>query len=79
MSIQYIRKTYDVPANLGGRVRYTGGREPRDGTIMGTEGAYLMLKLDGDRLETGPYHPTWEIEYLPRAQVGEADSADKAA
>ena len=29
MSIQYIRKQYDVPAALGGRVRYTGGDEPQ--------------------------------------------------
>lgn len=65
MSIQYIRKQYDVPAALGGRVRYTGGDEPRLGTINGTEGARLMLRLDGDEHETGPYHPTWEIEYLP--------------
>ena len=62
--MDYIRSTYDVPAKVGARIRYTGGKEPRDGTIRSAQGAHLMIRLDGDRHVTGPYHPTWEIEYL---------------
>lgn len=63
MSVDYIRRYYDVPAKLGGRVRYTGGRHPMDGTIAGAEGAHLMIRLDGQQ-HAMPYHPTWKIEYL---------------
>jgi hypothetical protein len=64
MSIDYIRSYYGVPAHPGGRVRYTGGRHPMDGTIDGAEGAHLMIRLDGQQ-HAMPYHPTWKIEYLP--------------
>lgn len=64
MSIEYIRKTYGVPAKRGGRVRYTGAKEPQLGTIVATDGAYLKIRLDGKK-HALPYHPTWELEYLP--------------
>jgi hypothetical protein len=63
MSLDYIRSTYGVPAKLGGRVRYTGGKVPQLGTITGTSGAYLGVRLDGQD-EADPFHPTWELEYL---------------
>ncbi len=34
------------------------------GTITGERGCYLRITLDGDK-NSGIYHPTWEIEYLP--------------
>jgi len=64
MSFPYIQQAYGVPANKGVRVEYTGGKEPRQGTITDVEGAHLMIRLDGDPDETGPYHPTWELRYL---------------
>ena len=59
-----IRRQYGVPAEVGGRIAYTyQGR--REGTIVGfdTEGAYLLIRLDGED-DARRYHPTWEIEYL---------------
>jgi hypothetical protein len=35
MSLDYIRKTYGVPAKKGARVEYTGGKAPQFGTICG--------------------------------------------
>lgn len=63
MSLEYIQSHYRVPAHEGARVKYTGGRRPRLGTIIGADGAYLLIRLDG--LKTSQrYHPTWEISYL---------------
>lgn len=58
MSLPYIRKTYAVPAKRGGRVRYTGGAEPKLGTIIGASGAHLYVRLD-DAKHGSPFHPTW--------------------
>jgi hypothetical protein len=33
--LEYVRETYQVPAFVGARVRYTGGKEPIEGTIIG--------------------------------------------
>lgn len=67
-SLAYIRRTYGVPAELKGRVLYTGSGPGRRGTIVGTSGAHLLIVLDGDR-NWAPYHPTWELEYLPGTEV----------
>ena len=58
-SIEYIRKYYNVPAKVGGRIKYKG----KCGTIIGATGAYLKIRLDGEK-KSLCYHPTWEIEYL---------------
>jgi hypothetical protein len=58
--MDYIRRTYQVPAERGGRIKYKG----KLGTIIGSDGAYLRIWLDGEKW-AGKYHPTWEIEYLP--------------
>lgn len=63
MSLAYICGAYSVPAKRGGRVRYTGGREPALGTITGASGGHLDIRLDGQK-HASPFHPTWEIEYL---------------
>lgn len=67
MSMEYIRKSYGVPAKQGGRVRYTGDKGPhktaRYGTITGAHGSHLRIRMDGDSF-SNIYHPTWEIEYL---------------
>lgn len=62
-NMQYIRDTYGVPAKRGARVEYTGGQEPRLGTITGTGGCGVLIRLDGDK-HSLPYHPTWELRYL---------------
>jgi hypothetical protein len=67
MSLSYIRTTYRVPAKRGQRVRYTGDRgpkaKPREGVIVGAEGAHLRIRMDGDSF-SNIYHPTWELEYI---------------
>ena len=67
MSMDYIRKTYGVPAKRGARIAYTGsvilGRV--FGTIVGTQGAYLRVRMDdGHPGERVTMHPTWHVEYL---------------
>lgn len=66
MSMKYIREHYNVPAKRGGRVIYTGGYLPRIGTIVGSDGAHLRIRLDGDRHPQN-FHPTWELKYLDAA------------
>lgn len=66
MSFAYIQDYYQVPAAEGVRVEYTGERTPKLGTIVGTQNAHVMIKLDGE-LQTKPYHPTWELRYLEGA------------
>lgn len=66
MSMEYIRKTYGVPAKRGARVRFTpnGNRYlAHEGVIIGSRGAYLRVRM-GDEKKAGTYHPTWEMEYL---------------
>lgn len=63
MSMAYIRKAYGVPAKRGLRVCFTGGREPRFGTITSAAGSHLRIRLDGED-HPAIYHPTWKLEYL---------------
>lgn len=58
MSLEYIRKTYNVPAKRGAHVIANG--EP--GVITGARGAYLRIRVEG-RKKIGFYHPTWEMQY----------------
>ncbi len=67
MSMEYIRKTYKVPAKRGGEIRYTGNKSgPVLMKIIGSKGQYLKCRIiDGfyGGIEI-LLHPTWEIEYL---------------
>ena len=64
MSLEYIKDYYRVPVRVGGRVKYTGGKQPQYGTIVGARNQYLLIRLDREAHEPGSYHPTWEITYL---------------
>lgn len=68
MNMQWIRETYGVPAKRGGRVEYTGGSQSRCGTITGTGGCGILIRLDGDKYSL-PFHPTWKLRYLDAAQA----------
>lgn len=59
MSIEYIRKHYNIPVKQGMRVRVCTIL----GTIIGTKFSYLKIRLDGEHV-TQLYHPTDNIEYL---------------
>lgn len=63
MTMEYIRETYGVPAKVGGRVLYTGGQTPEQGTIKAAKNARLMVQLDSKERPL-PFHPTWKLEYL---------------
>jgi hypothetical protein len=63
--------TTKVPAEKGGRIRFKGKYM---GTITGERGCYLRITLDGDK-NSGIYHPTWEIEYLPITESATKGSA----
>lgn len=74
MSMDYIRRTYSVPAKRGGRIQYDGG-DPHDGPQLGTitsatTSGHLRVRFDGQR-STHKLHPTWAVQYLktPNAQL----------
>jgi len=68
MSIEWVRRMYQVPAKVGGRVEYSGGGTPRLGTICSVRGGHVYIRLDGDK-HALPHHPTWKIRYLDEAAV----------
>jgi hypothetical protein len=68
MSMDYIRRTYGVPAKRGARVAYTGSGKRQLGEITGADGAHLMIRLVGSQ-HSLPYHPTWEIEYIDQQEA----------
>ncbi len=65
--IEYIRDAYGVPAWVRGRVRYTDrDGHTSEGTITGTSGPHLLIRLDGERYSRA-YHPKSEgLEYLDK-------------
>jgi len=65
MSMARVRKLYCVPAKRGMRVRYSGGGKfsGQVGTITGTVGSKLLIRIDGYKI-SHIFHPTWELEYL---------------
>ena len=56
--MDYIRLRYGVPAKRGAKVKYGNSL----GTITGSDGGYLLIKLDGEK-RSKRYHPTWNISY----------------
>jgi len=62
--MEYVRRVYGVPAKRGARVKYRGEPRVKRGTITSANHGRIFIRMDGDN-HSGPYHPTWEIEYLP--------------
>lgn len=73
MSMDYIRKTYGVPAKRGARIVYTGDISARLATIIGSRAARIKVRFDDSPIY-GELHPTWNVQYLPAAipKVGQA-------
>jgi hypothetical protein len=68
MSLEYIRKTYNVPAYRGRRVRYHDQDGVQwNGRITSARGGHLRVLVD-DRVPGYRgrmlLHPTWNMEYL---------------
>ena len=64
--MDYIRRTYNVPAKRGGRVQFTSAEFAVRGTIVGSRGQYIRVRWD----ESGAVqtlHPKWNIVYLEAA------------
>lgn len=62
----YIRDYYQVPAEVGRRVRFEGKKE---GVITSATNQYINIHFDGEKKPRGPFHPTWEMEYLEMGAV----------
>ncbi len=69
MSMEYIRRTYGVPAKRGGRVIYTNSNGVAFNCTIksATNSGHLMVLVD-DHVPNYPgrmkLHPTWRVEYL---------------
>jgi uncharacterized protein (DUF1330 family) len=64
MSMEYIRKTYNVPAKRGGRVMLKRGRVSMLGTIVRAT-HYVYIRFDDSKLAV-PFHPKDDsLSYLP--------------
>lgn len=72
--MEYIRRTYKVPAKRGGRVKLTHGRGSAYATILSAVGPHLRVRLDDGSERRNCriiIHPTWEVEYLPTPTPGD--------
>lgn len=68
MIMEYIRRTYGVPAKRGARVEYSGDAAAGKlrGTIVGAKGHAIRVRFDGNpKRRVLSYHPTWEMKCLP--------------
>ena len=61
-SLEYIRRTYDVPAYAGFTIKFKG----KPGVIVGAADASLLIQLEGMQ-SIRRFHPTWEIQYFKEA------------
>lgn len=61
--MEWIRKTYRVPAYRGVRVVYSGSGTDQYGTIKSASNGHLKILLDGAK-HPALFHPTWQIRYL---------------
>jgi hypothetical protein len=55
----YVRRYYNVPAEIGTRVEVIG--EP--GVITGFDGQYLLVRF-APGAEPQPCHPTYSVQYF---------------
>ena len=61
--MDYIRRTYNVPARRGARVQFTSAPGAVQGRILGSRGKYLRVRWD-ESGRTDTMHPTWMLVYL---------------
>jgi hypothetical protein len=69
MSLEWIRRRFDVPARRSVRVRYTArcDGEELDGVIVSSKGGRLLVKFDGSKYTT-PCHPKYRLTYYPTSK-----------
>jgi hypothetical protein len=63
VSLEYIRRTYGVPAKRGAAVRFKPDSRDRaeTGKVIGSKGALLRVRLEGHK-RIALCHPTWAME-----------------
>ena len=65
----YISRAYNVPAEIGQRIRFQGEKE---GEIIGSHNAHLKVRFDGyDKDDYCYLHPTWMVEYIENDEKSE--------
>ena len=73
MSMDYIRRTYNVPAKRGGRVIYTDANgKAWPGVITAARSGRLLVRLDDNLPRSrarAKLHPTWQVEYMKTPNV----------
>lgn len=65
--LQHIRDWYGVPAHVGRRINFDYLSATREGTIVGHNGASLLVQFDDAEREE-VVHPTWHVQYLECGQ-----------
>lgn len=63
--VESIRRQYQVPLKPHAPIEYQGRR----GQVVGTDGQYIWIQLDGEQKPIGPCHPKWEMRWLDTAYV----------
>jgi len=62
MEFEYIKTTYNVPAEIGREILFEGKRK---GVIVKDCGNYIGVNFDDEKPgRVSTLHPTWEVEYL---------------
>ena len=70
MSMEYIRKTYGVPAKRGARIEFTDTYgKVHEGRIVGSRGMYLRVDIQTIRGGTVTLHPTSDVRYFPNPKA----------
>lgn len=71
--MDYIRRTYGVPAKRGGRVRYFGAGIDEFGVILSARNGRIRVRLDHKTVRGRAIifnlHPMWALEYLKTYNV----------
>lgn len=68
MSMEYIRKTYNVPAKRGAKIMFQDHlKQWHDGTIVASRGQYLRVKIPTlTSRDIVTLHPTFNVEYITK-------------
>jgi hypothetical protein len=64
----YINRTYGLSLERGTRVRYTGGRGSRIGSVSCSDGQHIRILFDDCEEDEGPFHPTWELDVIAKPE-----------
>jgi hypothetical protein len=70
--MEYIRRTYGVPAKRGCWIEFSDDGEKHRGIIVGSRGPYLRVRIYSEAF-IATLHPTWNIRYLTDDETKEAE------